>query len=176
MKADDEAAKASRIDGAAVQLDRPGAAQAARDATFKRLGSLGLEADPEPADVGAHTPSSLGLRSVDDEPAALVYDSNLDADLLAAVRAGGRNVRQLTFEARYLVLEMEVSSTGRLVGQVVPPQAALVELRHRGGTTPLEADELGCFHVPALPEGPVSFRCRPKRSAAQSIATSWITL
>jgi hypothetical protein len=58
----------------------------------------------------------------------------------------------------------------------VPPQAALVELRHRGGTTPLEADELGCFHVPALPEGPVSFRCRPKRSAAQSIATSWITL
>ncbi|MGO9583973.1 MAG: hypothetical protein ACLP36_14360 [Acidimicrobiales bacterium] len=175
MKADDEAAKASRIDGAAVQLDWPGAAQAARDATFERLGSLQPDTDPEPADVGAHGPSSLGLRSIDDEPAALVYDSNLDADLLAAVR-GGRNVRQLTFEAGDLALEMELSGTGRLMGQVVPPQAAVVELRHRGGTTALEADELGCFQVAAMPEGPVSFRCRPKRSAAHSIATSWITL
>ncbi|HLN05699.1 MAG TPA: hypothetical protein VK217_05445, partial [Acidimicrobiales bacterium] len=113
---------------------------------------------------------------IDDELAALVYDSMIDDDLLASVRSGGQSIRQLTFAARDLVLEMEVSDARRVVGQVVPPQAAIVELRHRGGTTPVTTDELGCFHVPALPDGPVSFRCRPSRADANSVATSWITL
>jgi len=52
----------------------------------------------------------------------------------------------------------------------------VVELRHRGGTTALETDELGCFHVTAMPKGPVSFRCLPDGAAARSVATSWITL
>jgi hypothetical protein len=177
VNTDDQAvAKASRIDGAAVHLDWPDAAEAAREATFRRLHSLVREKDPMPADVLVSARSSFGMRSIDDEPAALVYDSIIDDDLLSSVRSGGRTVRQLTFEARDLVLEVEVSGAGHLVGQVVPPQATVVELRHRGGTTPVVTDELGCFHVPAMPDGPVSFRCRPTRSAAHSVATSWITL
>jgi hypothetical protein len=74
------------------------------------------------------------------------------------------------------VLEIEFSSSGHLVGQIVPPQVAVVEMRHRAGTTPVETDELGYFRVPAMPEGPVSFRCSPGRTAGPSIATSWITL
>jgi hypothetical protein len=177
MNPDDEAAtKASRIDGAAAHLEWPDAAEAAREATFRRLHSLVLEKDPVPADVLASAKSSFGLRSIDDELAALVYDSMIDDELVGSVRSGGRAVRQLTFEAHDLMLELEVSVARYLVGQVVPPQCAIVEMRHRGGTTPVETDELGCFHIPAVPGGPVSFRCRPTRAAAHSVATSWVTL
>jgi hypothetical protein len=176
MKEHDEPARTSRIDGTAASPDWPAAAEVARGATFKRLESLGAERAPEPADLVAFKRRDVELRSVDDEPAALVYDSDLDATVLSGLRSGSRNVRQLTFEGGDLVLEMEVSGNGRLVGQVVPPQVAEVEVRHRGGTMPLETDELGCFHVQAMPEGPVSFRCRPMVSASNSVATSWITL
>jgi hypothetical protein len=124
---------------------------------------------------GGHELSS-GFRSVDDELAALVYDSMADTELLASVRSGGRHARQLTFEAPQVTLEIEVSSGRRLVGQVVPPQAAVVELRHRSGTTPVATDELGCFHVREMPDGPVSFRCCPSGGEAHSVATSWIAL
>jgi hypothetical protein len=120
--------------------------------------------------------SGSGLRSVDDELAALVYDSMADAELLSNVRSGGRHARQLTFEAPDIMLEIEVSSGRRLVGQVVSPQTAVVELHHRNGVTPVTTDELGCFHVRAMPDGPVSFRCCPSRSEAHSVATSWIAL
>jgi hypothetical protein len=177
MKADDHApAKVSRIDGGAAHLDWPDAAEAAREATFRRLHSLVIEKDPGPADVLSSARSGLKLRSVDDELAALVYDSMTDDDLFVGVRSGTRTVRQLSFEAGELVLEMEVTGDRYLVGQVVPPQVAVVELRHRGGTTNVETDELGCFHFRGVPEGPVSFRCCPARPAAPPVATSWITL
>jgi hypothetical protein len=135
-----------------------------------------LEDDQVPQDVIAGAGTSLALRSIDDELASLVYDSMTDDDLFVGVRSGTRTVRQLSFEAGELVLEMEVTGDRYLVGQVVPPQVAVVELRHRGGTTNVETDELGCFHFRGVPEGPVSFRCCPARPAAPPVATSWITL
>jgi hypothetical protein len=176
MRADDAAAKASRFDGFAAHLEWPDAEDAAREATFRRLQSLVLENDPVPEDLLAAARSAFGLRSVDSELAALVYDSMIDEELLVAVRSRAQSTRQLTFAARGLVLEMEISEARNLVGQVVPPQAAIVELRHRGGSTPVATDEHGCFHVPAIPDGPVSFRCRPVKADGDSIATSWITL
>jgi hypothetical protein len=166
----------SRLDGSARHTDWPDAAEAARDATFRRFHSLVLEKDPVPADVVSEARASVELRSIDDELAWLVYDSVTDDDLLAGVRSGARTGRQLSFEGDDLVLEMEMSGARYLVGQVVPPQLAVVELRHRGGTTPVETDELGCFHFPSVPEGPVSFRCCPAEPPAHSVATSWITL
>jgi hypothetical protein len=135
-----------------------------------------LENDPVPPGAVVSAGASFALRSIDDELASLVYDSLTDADLFAGVRSGTRAVRQLSFEAGELVLEMEVTGARYLVGQVVPPQVAVIELRHRGGTTDVETDELGCFHFRALPEGPVSFRCCPARPAAPPVATSWIAL
>ena len=162
MNADDQAAaKPSRIDGAAVRLTWPDAAEAAREATLRRLRSLVIEKDAVPEDVLASARPSFALRSVDDELAALVYDSMIDDELFANVRSGGGAVRQLTFEASDVTLELEVSGARHLVGQVVPPQAAVVELRHRGGSVEMETDALGCFHVPVVPDGPLSFRCRP---------------
>ena len=177
MNPDDEApAKPSRVSGTATHLEWPDAAETAREATFRRLHSLVLENDPVPPDVLASARSSFGVRSIDDELAALVYDSTTDDGLLAGVRSGARTARQLTFEADDLVLEMEVSGARYLVGQVVPPQVAVIDMRHRAGTTPVETDQLGCFHFPAVPDGPVSFRCRPTRPDARPVATSWITL
>ena len=177
MNARDQAAdKSSRSGAPASHLEWPDAAQAAREATFRRLHSLVLEDDPVLAEVLSSAKSSFGLRSIDDELAALVYDSLTDDELLVSVRSGGRTVRQLTFEARDLALELEVSGARYLVGQVVPPQAATVELRHRGGTAEMETDELGCFHVPAVPDGPVSFRWHPAAPGARPVATSWFTL
>jgi hypothetical protein len=135
-----------------------------------------LERDPVPEDVLASARSRFELRCIDDELARLVYDSKLDDGLLAGVRSGPGSNRQITFAARGLVLEMEISDGRKLVGQVVPPQAAVMEIRHRRGSTPVTIDDLGCFLVPAIPDGPVSFRCRPARADADSIATSWITV
>jgi hypothetical protein len=176
MNADDEAARKSRNRTDAAGPAWVEAAEAARQAASRRLRILGGEHGL--AETALSGCSSLGAapRSVDDEPAALVYDSNLDAELLASVRTGGQALRQLTFEAGDVVLELEISSTGHLTGQVVPPQTALVELRHRGGTTPVETDELGYFRVPAKPDGPVSVRWFPERSPDRPVATSWITL
>ncbi len=167
---------APRLEGSGFHLDWPDTADSAREATLRRLRSLVPEADPVREDVHVSARSRLDPRSIDDEPAGLVYDSTIDDELLASVRSGRRSIRQLTFAARDLVLELEVSGASRLVGQVVPPQAAVVELRHREGTLAVTADELGCFHIPAVPDGPVSFRCRPAGADAASVATSWITL
>jgi hypothetical protein len=153
------------------------AAGQARQATVSRLHVLGLGEEQATTDVlvsGATGP--VPPRSVDDEPASLVYDSNLDPHLVATVRGATRPTRQLTFEGGDLILELEVSGTGQLVGQLVPPQAAVVELRHRAGTTSLETDELGCFRVRDMPVGPVSFRCRATIPVVQAVATSWIAL
>src|SRR5208283_2216598 len=135
MANDEDARRTGRIDGSVVPLDWPDAAEAAREATFWRLRTVALERDPVPEEVIASARASFELRSIDDELGALVYDSMIDDDLLVGVRSGGRSIRQLTFAARGLVLEIEVSDDSRqLVGQVVPPQPAEMELRHRRGT------------------------------------------
>lgn len=159
----------------AMDSGRASDAGAVRAATLGRLNSLDL-GDDDPGDGSGGGLSAVELRSVDDEPASLVYDSSLDVGLLASVRSGAATTRQMTFQGRDLLLELEVSGPGHLVGQVVPPQPAVVELRHRGGTTKVEADLLGCFELPHVPDGPVSLRCRPSDTHVQPVATSWITL
>ncbi len=48
----------------------------------------------------------------------------------------------------------------RLLGQLVPAQPGRVEIRHGGGTTTVDADDLGRFTAAGLPPGPVSLSCR----------------
>jgi hypothetical protein len=164
-----------RVAAAAEPLDWPNAIDVTREATFRRLRELVRERDRVPEDVLLFARASFQLRSIDDELAALVYDSMIDEAPLAGVRSSDGSARQLTFAARGLVLEIQISEDRHLVGQVVPPQAVVIELRHRSGTIPVKTDELGWFQVPAIPDGPVSFRCRPVRSSEESVATSWIT-
>ena len=117
-------------------------------------------------------------RPVDDDLAVLVYDSSLDPELLASVRSSSTSHRQLTFQARRLLLELDVLEGDRLqvTCQVVPAQRATLTIRHRSGHLDLGEDRHGLFHVPRLPDGPVSLRCVPLAAGAEPIATSWLAL
>ncbi len=143
--------------------------------TLERLARLARLNDPVPADVVAAAKASYTFRTLDSELAELVYDSAMEAAQLVGVRGGG--ARQLTFEAPGLAVETEIAADGRLVGQMVPPQAARVEIRHRGGSTVVQADELGRFHADGLEAGPMSLRCWVTGTAGvPPTETDWIVI
>ncbi len=148
-----------------------------REATLRRLASLARGVDPAPTCVSSEALAAYEWRSVDDELAALVYDSDRDEDALAGIRSGGGS-RHLTFEAPALLLEVEVTLGRRreIVCQVVPSQPARLEVRHERGTLPPESDSHGTFHVTSVPPGPVSIRCQPLAEGADAVATSWIRI
>jgi hypothetical protein len=144
------------------------------DDFYNRLAGVVATHDTVPADVIEAAKASYWWRSVEDELADLVYDSSLDSDLLVGVRGGSG--RQLTFATEEVTIELEVEGPpgSRMVGQLVPPQSAEIEIRHLDGSIFLAADELGRFSSASVPEGPVSLRCNPP--AGSPLATDWVTL
>jgi hypothetical protein len=118
------------------------------------------------------------VASPDDELAVLAYDSLAEPERLAGVRGDSAEAtRQLTFLGPSLTLEVQVEGVAReLTCQVVPPQAASLEVRHGSGTLDLGADEFGTFYAPSLPEGAVSLRCVPLGRDLAPTATSWFTV
>lgn len=131
--------------------------------------------DPVPAAVDQAARAALQWRSVDAELARLTYDSWVDERALTGVR--GHDGRQLTFESPGLTLDVAVEEgTGQaLIGQLSPPSAATVELRHRDGMLTVLADALGRFMVEHLPGGPISLRCRPTGTSS-SVDTEWVAI
>jgi hypothetical protein len=137
------------------------------------LRSALVDVDPVPDGVTAAARDAFGWRTLDAELAALSYDSLLDDKVLAGVRSDGDAARLLTFESPALTVEVEVGS-GRIIGQLVPPQAGEVEVRHAGGSMTVAADAVGRFVANGVPAGPVSLRCRTTDAAA--VVTDWIVL
>lgn len=132
------------------------------------------EADPTPAGVLTAAQASFTWRTVDTELAELVDDSALAPTV--GIRSSG-GPRLLTFEAPTLTVVVEVSAVGearKLVGQLVEPGAARVEVRHQGGSTEVVADDLGRFTLDQVPAGPVSFRC--ELAGLAPVVTSWVTV
>jgi hypothetical protein len=121
--------------------------------------------DPVPTDLVAAARAVLTWRTVDEELAELTYDSLLDG--LVGVRAAPTATapRQLSFEAGGAAVEVELAD-GRLVGQLIPPGPARVELHHATDVVATRADDLGRFSfdvgVFALPgvgsPGPIRLR------------------
>ena len=101
----------------------------------------------------------------------------------AAVRGastvrGGPEWRQLSFRASGLTIELEITGGGdyrRLMGQLIPRQSAVVDVRHGQGVTTVEADTLGRFSAEDIPSGQISLRCRLGSDQAP-IVTGWISL
>jgi hypothetical protein len=144
------------------------------DLLLSQLRATIAAADPVPENVLAAARGSLTWLNVDAELAALVEDSALNP--LAGVR--GEGPRLLTFEAPDLTVVVEVTVIGRmrrLLGQLISSSAAVVELRHPGGSQPIEADDLGRFSVDELPAGPVSFSCR-FADRVSPVVTTWVTV
>ena|SRR5690349_10449264 len=110
-------------------------------------------------------------RTVDEELAALAYDSALDADLLVRARSAG-TVRTLVFDGDGLSVQVEVAG-GELVGQLTPPQTGQVTLSTPAGSyDQTSADEIGCFLL-GQPRGPVRLRCQTEQAV---LVTDWVCL
>ena len=122
---------------------------------------------------------AFAWRTIDADLAELVFDSLVDHDQAALVR-GTMHGRMLSFQANTLTIDVEVTSTGdsrMLVGQLVPPQSAIVDIRQRESVISIAADELGRFSARALKAGPTSLRCRLGSDTLQpSVATDWVAI
>jgi hypothetical protein len=133
--------------------------------------------DPIPAEVTLAARSALAWRRMDAELAELLHDSAIEAAAGAAMRSTAR-LRALTFEAPSgLTIEVEIALQDDrclLSGQLVPPTAARLVVRHPGGAETVESDSLGRFRVEGVHPGPVSLRCEPSDGVA--IETGWITI
>ncbi|MGH9155309.1 MAG: hypothetical protein ACRD1K_05585 [Acidimicrobiales bacterium] len=143
------------------------------DQLLARLAGLTRRIDPVPSEVTEAARGSYAWRTLDLDLAELLYDS-CDEGELVGVRSGGDS-RQLTFQGAGMTVEMEVSLGGGLVGQIVPPQPAGIEVRHGSSVTALVADHLGRFATTKVPPGPVSLHVRPD-SGARAVATDWLVI
>lgn len=135
--------------------------------------------DPPPGWMVDLAKLSFDLRSIDAELAELVADSRIDEPLVAVRSAGTvAEPRLLTFESSELAVELEVDRDERgrpaLTGQLVPGEAAEVELRQPGAQTrSVQTDDLGRFRFDDLADGPFSLVCRP--GAGRPVASPWVT-
>lgn len=148
------------------------------DELIAELRDLFEVTDPVPGHVVEAAEASLTWRTIDAELADLIADS-AEAPLVG-VRSheSPAGTRLLTFEGQGLLVEVEVSSLGdsrRLLGQLVPPRTAEIEVRWPGGALLRTADEVGHFAADAVPPGPVSLVCR-FAAAGGPVATSWVTI
>lgn len=135
-------------------------------------------ADPVPTEVVEAAKASLTWRSIDAELAELAYDSLLDDGLLVGTRSESAP-RSLTFEAAEVTVEVEVVDMGarrRLLGQLVPPRPADIQVRHSGGLIRVGADEVGRFTAAGVAPGPVSLRCRVAGAEAAPVETPWVVV
>lgn len=141
-----------------------------------RLRSAFDVVDPVPSAAYEAAVASLALRNADALLAELVADSLL-AD--SAVRTGpATGPRLLTFTAGDLSIEVEVADHGvsrRLLGQLVPPQAAEIDVHWDGGTAKVSTDSLGRFSIESVPGGLVSLVCQVQ-DQVRPVATSWVSI
>jgi hypothetical protein len=136
--------------------------------------ALDRHSAPPPQVVEA-AKASYTWRTVDAELAELIHDSLVDQP---AVRTrGGLERRALTFQARDLVIEVEIGVSGRgrrMLGQLVPAKPAHIEVRQAGMSRHVEADAAGRFMVPDLQARPVSLRCR--LAGQDPVSTEWVLI
>lgn len=158
-----------------------GEASGTDEADERLLGALRTivgTADPVPTGVVEAAKASLTWRSIDAELAELAYDSLLDEGLLAGTRSESAP-RSLTFEAADVTVEVEVVDLGahrRLLGQLVPPRPADIQVRHSGGLIRVGADEVGRFTAAGVAPGPVSLRCLVAGAEAPPVETPWVVV
>jgi hypothetical protein len=125
---------------------------------------------PEFVEAGKN---AFAWHNIDAELAQLTYDS-IAAEPAGHTRAESASIRALTFTSARITIELEVTEDA-LVGQVVPAQAATIEVQaHEQTDAPIASDEIGCFAVQPIPHGPFRLRCRA--AGGIDVLTGWITL
>jgi hypothetical protein len=125
---------------------------------------------PEFVEAGKN---AFAWHNIDAELAQLTYDS-IAAEPAGHTRAESASIRALTFTSARITIELEVTEDA-LVGQVVPAQAATIEVQaHEQTDAQIASDEIGCFAVQPIPHGPFRLRCRA--AGGIDVLTGWITL
>ncbi len=149
------------------------------DALVAELGRLFATVDPIPEPVQIAARVAIEWRTLDAELAALVHDSMVDEPALAL--RGDAGPRALTFEAPDLTIEIETErerdgagETLRLIGQLVPPQAAQIAVRNGDELLATSADARGRFRAPGLSAGSLRLRCR--LGDDRLVETDWLTI
>jgi hypothetical protein len=144
--------------------------------------TLADKVDPVPGWVKDGARMAFGLRTLDAELLRLERDTAVDADTVGV--RGTPSVRELSFATGDMTLDAEVVHTGpyvrRLVGQLVPPVAAAIEVLtvcegRPGPTLAAQADELGRFLVDDIPAGPMRVLIGPLGGGPR-VMTQWTVL
>jgi hypothetical protein len=121
--------------------------------------------------VADHAEGALSWRTIDEELASLTFDSSLEPVLES--RADPGEARVLVFTSPPLSVELEVLSD-QVVGQILPPAAGEIVIETSDGAEyRVDADDLGFFELPSLPDGPVRLRCD---TATGRVVTDWVRL
>jgi hypothetical protein len=135
--------------------------------------------DPVPGELLRAADEAYTWRTIDAELAELAYDSLVDQDEISLV-LGPPERRLLSFQAGRLTIDLEITRTGSargLVGQLVPPRPATVEIRVGGTSIAVDADELGRFRAGPVSAGPMSLRCSVgPAEPGTAVVTDWVSI
>ncbi|KUN80554.1 hypothetical protein AQJ66_25760 [Streptomyces bungoensis] len=124
--------------------------------------------DPVPPELRRVAMGAYALHDLDAEIAELTFDSLVDA---LPVRGVPQAPRMLTFRAGELTVDVEVTEEG-LIGQVLPPQPARIEVLGGPQTAqPVAVDTLGRFTSDQTPAGPFALRLR---TGGTVVVTEWL--
>jgi hypothetical protein len=126
--------------------------------------------DPVPAALREAALAAFALHDLDARLAELTFDSLVDA---APVRGSVDAPRMFTFAAGDLTVDVEVGEDG-LLGQLLPPQEASVEVLTRpapGPSARCAADETGGFSCALDVTGLFALRVR---AGDEVVVTEWL--
>ncbi len=145
----------------------------------EELRRVAVRFEPVPADLMRLAAGAYIWRTIDADLAEIVFDSAVDHDEAALVR-GPQPGRLLSFRSSGLTIDVEVTGTGSqrdLIGQLVPPQWAAIEIRQGDDVSTLDADELGRFSAGPLRSGPIRLRCRTEaQTGLRRVVTDWVSI
>jgi hypothetical protein len=111
-------------------------------------------------------------RNVDEDLAALRYDSSIDRSVVT--RADAAPLRTLIFATKRLTIELDVAPDA-LCGQLIPPRSGEVELESATGVRrKAGVDDLGAFRLRPIPPGSFRLHCRTEDNDIAT--TAWISL
>lgn len=110
-------------------------------------------------------------RTVDADLEILSLETELTVSDAVLVRGPGQGAsRVFTFHGERLTVEIEIDDDG-IVGQLTPPGAARVTVvTPDGPQATADADEVGCFSLPAPPSGPMRLDCQ---RGSERFLTEW---
>jgi hypothetical protein len=113
-------------------------------------------------------------RTVDADLEILSLETELAVRDTARVRdAGQGSPRMFAFHGERLSVEIEIDDDG-IVGQLTPPGPARITLvTPDGPQAAADADEVGCFSLPAPPPGPMRLDCQ---RGGDRFLTEWTSI